>query len=91
MSVDPTEFVRKRRDRVLATILSYKEENIDQYLPPELRQQLRRVIMSNINDFNDLVLDMLKATEAEPVTEWNTLYFAQLSRIENGIKELLDD
>lgn len=90
MSVSPVDFVKKRRDRVLATILSYKEANVDRYLPQAERENLRRVILNNVNDFNDLVLDMLKAT-AEPQVEMNELYLEaikKLGRIEEMLEEL---
>lgn len=90
MSVSPVDFVKKRRDRVLATILSYKETNVDRYLPQAERENLRRVILNNVNDFNDLVLDMLKAT-AEPQVEMNQLYLdaiKSLGRIEAKLEEL---
>lgn len=80
------EFVRKRRDRVLATILSYKENNVDQHLPTQkARDDLRRVILNNVNDFNDLVLDILKA---EPEVEINQLYIEALARIETRLNDL---
>lgn len=90
MSVSPVDFVKKRRDRVLATILSYKEANVDRYLPQVERENLRRIILNNVNDFNDLVLDMLKAT-AEPQVEVNQLYLdamKSLGRIEARLEEL---
>lgn len=90
MSVSPVDFVKKRRDRVLATILSYKEINVDRYLPQAERENLRRIILNNVNDFNDLVLDMLKAT-AEPHVETNQLYLdamKSLGRIEARLEEL---
>lgn len=88
--INEIEFVKKRRDRVLATILSYKELNIDHALTPGERDGLRRVILNNVNDFNDLVLDILKARMVEvPVqVEFNELYLQALNRIENKIDEL---
>lgn len=85
------EFVKKRRDRVLATILSYKELNIDHRLSQAERDGLRRVILNNVNDFNDLVLDILKAhiaTVPETHVELNDLYYQALVRIESKIDEL---
>lgn len=87
MKMNSQEFVRKRRDRVLATILSYKEANVDQYLPNQkARDDLRRVILNNVNDFNDLVLDILKA-DPEPTMMENDLYMAALARIEALLQE----
>lgn len=85
--MNPQDFVKKRRDRVLATILSYKEANVDQYLPDQkARDDLRRVILNNVNDLNDLVLDLLKS-QGEPEYMFNEYYGDALRRI----FERLDD
>lgn len=84
------EFVKKRRDRVLATILSYKENNVDQYLPNQkARDDLRRVILNNVNDFNDLMLDILKA-EPQGEVQINEYYVEALKRL-GRIEDMLED
>jgi ethanolamine ammonia-lyase large subunit len=93
--MDPSEFVRKRRDRVLATILSYKEANVDRFLPDQrARDDLRRVILNNVNDFNDLVLDLLKAEGRDVKVVHNELYqeaMAAIHRIAANLPEIPDE
>lgn len=53
------EFLGKRRDRAIAIILSYKERECDDYLPERVSQDLRKVILDQINDIVDLAFDMI--------------------------------
>lgn len=53
------DFLGKRRDRAIATILSFKEKECDQYLPQEISFELRKVILDQINDVIDLAYDLI--------------------------------
>ena len=53
------EFLGKRRDRAIAIILSYKERECDDYLPERVSQDLRKVILDQINDIVELAFDMI--------------------------------
>lgn len=57
--MDDRGFLGKRRDRAIATILSYKERECDDYLSDNVSQGLRKVILDQINDLCDLAFDML--------------------------------
>lgn len=53
------EFLKKRRDRAIAIILSHKERECDEYLPDRVAANLRSTILDQINDVCDFALDLL--------------------------------
>ena len=53
------EFLGKRRDRAIATILSFKERECDHYLPEDISYDLRKVILDQMNDLVDLAYDLI--------------------------------
>lgn len=53
------EFLKRRRDRAIAIILSYKERECDHYLPDAKSTQLRKVILDQFNDVCDFALDLM--------------------------------
>lgn len=52
-------FLAKRRDRLIASILAYKESNVDEYLPDWLAKELRHKILDEINAYHLTVMDAL--------------------------------
>lgn len=53
---DPGTQLARRRDQVLASVLSYKESHIDDYLPADLRARMRKVILDGVNSlFNEAI------------------------------------
>ena len=59
--MDSKGFLAKRRDRVIATLLSFKEDVVDEYLPESVSFALRKEILNQINDLCDLAFDLLSA------------------------------
>lgn len=57
--MDHKGFLGKRRDRAIATILSFKERECDIYLPEDVSYELRKVILDQINDVIDLAYDLI--------------------------------
>jgi hypothetical protein len=53
------DFLGKRRDRAIATILSFKEKECDTYLPQDVSYELRKIILDQINDVVDLAYDLI--------------------------------
>ena len=56
---DKREFLAKRRNRAIATILGFKENECDDYLPDDISDDLRLVILDNVNDVVDLAFDLM--------------------------------
>lgn len=53
------DLVERRSRRAIALLLSYKEHNIDRYLPPPVQDALRKAILDEFNEFSSLVLDVV--------------------------------
>src|SRR4051812_19740653 len=51
------ELVERRMKRALAAILGMKEREVDAYLPEPLAAKLRRVILDEFNDFEQVIVD----------------------------------
>lgn len=74
----------KRRDRSIAILLGYKEREIDRYLPPEIRMDLRKNVLDQINDFYDLALDVLNSVDSDAVV-LNEEYLHRIDQIHKHI------
>ena len=57
--MDSRTFLGKRRDRAIATLLSFKEQELDEYLPVDVSIRLRKEILDQINGLIDTALDLL--------------------------------
>ena len=57
--MDNKAILQNRKNRVIATILGYKETEIDQFLPPEMQVALRKKILDQVNDLTNLALDLI--------------------------------
>lgn len=57
------ELVNRRKDRAIAIILRLKEADCDPHLPPAARVKLRKVILDQLNDFSELVLDIVQSMD----------------------------
>ena len=49
------EIIGRRKNRLLASILSYKDEYLNQYLPEDVAACFRDVLMDEINDYHHYV------------------------------------
>lgn len=71
-AVDYAGFLRKKSDRSIATILSFKDREVNGFLPADVSAELREVILDEINSFcesaiqvatgsiNDFYVDKMK-------------------------------
>ena len=78
--MDEKGLLAKRRNRCIATILGFKEKNCDDYLPIEVSDNLRKVILDQINDLCELVFDII-----DEDVMFNEDYFLMLEEIHNAI------
>lgn len=62
------DLLARRRDRCIAIILSVKERECDQYLSAASSQKLRKVTLDQLNDFYDLVVDIMGSLDTGDVT-----------------------
>lgn len=72
--------VAKRRDRCIATILSFKEAEIDDLLQdPELSSDFRKLILDSVNDVCNLAIDLI-----DDASIVNEIFLDRLDEMLNG-------
>lgn len=57
------DFLKRRRDRAVGSILGYAEREIFQDLTPAQRAGLRATVLDALNGYHDSVLDLVKAED----------------------------
>lgn len=63
MGVPVRDFLKRRRDRAVGSILGYAEREIFSSLSVQQREGLRRVVLDAANGYHDSVLDLVKAED----------------------------
>lgn len=84
------EMLSRRKDRSIATILSYKDEVLDEYLPDHVSFEFRKLVLDQLNDLYDFSLDLLRSVEGGSVTinqEYVDRLDAALSRAEDLVAD----
>lgn len=76
----------KRKNRTLAIMLSEKEEIVDDYLPEDVSQELRKMILDYVNEFHDFCVDLVESSEVSFI--FNELALEKLTSIEAAIVEI---
>lgn len=79
------DVLARRRDRVIAILLSFKERECDQYLPREVQVKFRKIVLDQLNEFADLSADLMRSLDNGEQT-LNELYF---QRLEEKVDTLL--
>jgi len=75
--MDKRSFLGKRRDRAIAILLSFKEKEVDQFLPDDVSSKLRREILDQFNEVVDTAFDLMSSESVyneEFMTRFNDLY-----------------
>lgn len=57
--------IDRRARRASAILLSFKENNCDQYLPDEVGFALRKAVLDEVNELAELAMDCVKRAETE--------------------------
>ena len=63
MGVPVRDFLKRRRDRLIGSILGYAERELFESLTKEQREGLRKVVIDASNGYHDSVLDLVKAED----------------------------
>ena len=80
------DFIAKRRDRVIATLLGLKERELDSYLPEHVRQKYRKAILDTINEFTDAVFDVIGSLDDGTVV-LNDIWLEKIRQIHERVME----
>lgn len=81
------DLLKRRRDRAIAIILGIKERECDSYLPRESRIRLRKVVLDQLNEFYDLVLDLMSSFDQGDVV-LNEEYLNKLDHLHRDVAEI---
>lgn len=84
--MDNRTFLGKRRDRALATLLGFKEREIDKFLDEKTSSRLRDQILYHFNDVVDLAFDLLGSESV-----YNEEFMRRLDEIYDAISYDEDD
>jgi hypothetical protein len=82
--MDKKAFLGKRRDRAIATLLSFKERECDHYLPPETAHKLRKEILDQINELCDTAFDLISDSDVI----WNEEFMDRFDELAEQIANL---
>ena len=77
--MDNSNLLAKRRDRVIASFLSFKERECDSFLPNDISAKLRKKFLDDINDLCDMAFDLIHSDDSEVV--WNEEFMNRLDDI----------
>jgi hypothetical protein len=77
----------KRRDRIIASFLSFKERECDQFLPQEISSKLRKKFLDDINDLCDIAFDLI----ADETVVWNDEFMNRLDDIYQMVLDTKSD
>jgi len=47
----------RQRDRAIAVILSFKDDHVDQHLPPQVARDFRQVILDAVNTIEEPIVN----------------------------------
>ena len=75
----------KKRDRLIASFLSFKERECDPYLPPDVSASLRKKFLDDINDLCELAFDLLSPDQQ---FVWNEEFSNRFDAMYEKILEL---
>jgi len=75
--MDNTNLLAKRRDRIIASFLSFKEKECDIFLSAEVSSKLRKKFLDDINDLCDIAFDLIKSEDVV----WNEEFMNRLDDI----------
>lgn len=70
----------KRRDRAIAIILGVKERECDSRLSPDQSSKLRKVVLDQLNEFYDIVVDIMRSLDTGDVV-LNDVYLGKIDEM----------
>lgn len=84
-----SEIIARRRDRAIAALLGLKEREVDEYLPKDVQQKLRKAILDQLNDFHAMVVDVMRSLDNGEVV-LNEVYMEKLDGLHRDVTEIRD-
>ncbi len=79
MSEGKSRMIAKKRDRAIATLLSFKEEEIDDFIDEDISQELRKLILDLFNDVANIAIELIDESSVI-----NEIFLDRIDEIVNG-------
>ncbi len=83
------EMLARRRDRAISIVLGLKERECDQYLPKEVQQKLRKVVLDQMNDLVDFAMDVCNSLDNGEVV-LNDIYLQKIDDLHDNMSRLVE-
>jgi len=84
MGVPVRDFLKRRRDRAVGSILGFAEREIFESLDERQREALRRTVLDALNGYHDSVLDLVKAEDGVR----NDVVIEMLERLDRNLARM---
>lgn len=79
--------IKQRGNRATASLLTYMENNVQEFVPDEVWARTRREVLDAINGFKDLAIDVVKSD----TSILNEEYLEALTEIKRELRFLSND
>lgn len=79
--MDAEEFLRRRKDRACAIVLTVVDREVD----GEVKERIRKVVLDQINDLYNATIDVVRSLDTGTVV-LNELYLQKLDEISGLIR-----
>lgn len=83
MNASNADLIERRGRRTIATILGFKDRYLDEFLPEEVGEDFRELVLDQVNDLIHLAVDCLKAETGEQ----NDIYLTLLQEIRDSVTD----
>lgn len=84
MGVPVRDFLKRRRDRAVGSILGFAEREIFESLSTQQRERLRQTVLDALNGYHDSVLDLVKAEDGVR----NDVVIEILERVDRNLTQM---
>lgn len=84
------DFLHRRKQRTIASILSVKERDVDPHLPEHVRRKLRKVILDQVNELYDAVFDVAASLDSGDIA-LNEEYLRKIDDLHAAIVDVGED
>lgn len=75
------EMLARRRDRAISIVLGLKERECDAFLPKDVSQKLRKVVLDQFNDLVDFAMDVCNALDNNGEVVLNEVYLQKIDEL----------
>lgn len=79
------EIIRERANGAISAILYHKERHVDEALSDDQAEQLRRVVLREVNNLVKFVNEVVESLGAEPTLTLNEHWLDKLNEIHRAV------